>query len=56
MRLAYARHLLVTDGGNWPIAEIADMSGHRHFGRFSVAYKNRYGETPRQTKNRDTFG
>jgi len=55
-RLRYARHLLVSDGGKRSIAEIAEASGHRHFGRFSVAYKKRFGESPRETRSADAFG
>ncbi|MES0882403.1 AraC family transcriptional regulator [Roseibium sp. SCP14] len=55
-RMKFARHLLLSDNGNHSIAEIADRSGHRHFGRFSVAYKKQFGETPRETKQGRTFG
>lgn len=56
MRLAYARHLLISGSDGLSIAEVADMSGHRHFGRFSVAYKRCFGETPRQTRGYQTLG
>lgn len=49
VRLNFARHLLLTEGQNCSVAEIADRSGHRHWGRFSSAYKDRFGETPRET-------
>ncbi|MCK7613557.1 AraC family transcriptional regulator [Roseibium sediminicola] len=56
LRLAYARHLLQVRDGNRSIADIAEASGHRHFGRFSVAYKKRFGESPRETLRGQTFG
>jgi len=55
-RLAYARHLLLANGGNRSIADIAEASGHKHFGRFSVAYKKRFGESPRDTQRGKPFG
>ncbi|MES0811240.1 AraC family transcriptional regulator [Roseibium sp. SCPC15] len=55
-RMKFARHLLLSDAGNHSIAEIADRSGHRHFGRFSVAYKKQFGETPRDTMRHRIFG
>lgn len=56
VRLNFARHLLLSDSGNQSVAEIADRSGHRHAGRFSIAYKARFGETPKQTLTRRQFG
>ncbi|WP_269580887.1 AraC family transcriptional regulator [Roseibium sp. Sym1] len=56
MRLAYARHLLQAEGSNRPVADIAEASAHRHFGRFSVAYKQRFGESPRETQRAGLFG
>jgi len=50
LRLNYARHLLLGAGRNLSIADIAECSGHRHLGRFSAAYKQRFGETPRETR------
>ncbi|GAB4576710.1 MAG: AraC family transcriptional regulator [Roseibium sp.] len=50
LRLDYARHLLLSDGGNLSIADIADGSGHTHLGRFSAAYKRKFGQTPRETR------
>ncbi|MCV0429824.1 MAG: AraC family transcriptional regulator [Roseibium sp.] len=55
-RLNFARHLLLSGNGNQSIAEVADNSGHRHFGRFSVAYKRQFGETPRDTLRSRQFG
>jgi len=56
LRLAYARHLLQARDGNRSVADIAEASGHKHFGRFSVAYKKRFGETPRETLRGQSFG
>lgn len=56
VRLAYARHLLQARDGNRTVADIAAASGHRHFGRFSVAYKKRFGESPRETLRGTRFG
>lgn len=56
VRLNFARHLLLSDSGNQSVAEIADRSGHRHAGRFSIAYKARFGETPKQTLTSRQFG
>ena len=55
-RLNYARHLLLAGDGKRSIAETADSSGHRHFGRFSVAYRRQFGETPRDTLRGHQFG
>ena len=49
VRLDYARHLLLSCDGSGSVSEAAELSGHPHLGRFSVAYRKRYGETPRQT-------
>ncbi|MEP3427224.1 MAG: AraC family transcriptional regulator [Roseibium sp.] len=49
VRLGFARHLLLSGGLERSVSDIADQSGHRHLGRFSVAYKKRFGETPRAT-------
>ena len=48
-RLCFARHLLISDAGQRSVGDAAYLSGHRHFGRFSSAYRQRYGEHPRQT-------
>ncbi|WP_305986162.1 AraC family transcriptional regulator [Roseibium sp. MMSF_3544] len=56
VRLTYARHLLLSQGGNASIADIASHSGHRHAGRFSVSYKARFGESPRDTLRGRPFG
>lgn len=54
-RLAYARHLLMTEAGHLPIGEVADLSGHAHFGRFCGAYGARFGESPRETARKTRF-
>eukprot|EP00903_Cladosiphon_okamuranus_P001972 g1970.t1 len=56
MRLSYARHLLLTEGSKRSIADISEASGHRHFGRFSVGYKKRFGESPKDTRNANPYG
>jgi len=56
LRLSYARHLLQSEGENRSVADIAEASGHRHFGRFSVAYRKRFGESPRETRCCRFFG
>ncbi|MEM5581835.1 AraC family transcriptional regulator [Roseibium sp. AS2] len=56
MRLAYARHLLLANGDNHSVADVAEASGHNHFGRFSVGYKQRFGESPRETQRARVFG
>lgn len=55
VRLNFARHLLLSGSGNMCVSEIAERSGHRHAGRFSQAYKARFGETPRETLHRCRF-
>jgi AraC-like DNA-binding protein len=34
------------------VAEIARASGFTHVGRFSLAYRDEYGESPRETLRR----
>ncbi|MEO0978582.1 MAG: AraC family transcriptional regulator [Pseudomonadota bacterium] len=55
VRLNFARHMLLSDSGNLSVSEIAERSGHRHAGRFSQAYKARFGEVPRETLRRRRF-
>ena len=45
----------IPTSGNLSVSEIAERSGQRHAGRFSQAYKARYGETPRDTLRRRRF-
>lgn len=49
LRLGYARHLLLTGKDGLSVGDIAELSGHCHFGRFSTAYKSRFGESPSET-------
>ncbi|MET1411606.1 helix-turn-helix domain-containing protein [Roseibium sp. HPY-6] len=55
VRLDFARHLLLSEGSNLSVAEVAERSGHRHAGRFSLAYKARFGEPPRTTLRSGLF-
>ncbi|MGV2977003.1 AraC family transcriptional regulator [Roseibium alexandrii] len=48
-RLNLARHLLLARNGDIPVSDVAELSGHRHLGRFSLAYKKRFGESPKAT-------
>jgi AraC-like DNA-binding protein len=50
-RFALARARLSTSSAV-TVAEVALASGFVHFGRFSVEYKKRYGESPAQTLKR----
>lgn len=56
VRLNFARHLLVSSGKHQSVADIAEKSGHRHAGRFSLAYKACFGESPKETQRRRPFG
>jgi AraC-like DNA-binding protein len=53
-RLDRARtELLAAEAGVARITDVAMRWGFTHMGRFCVAYRNRFGETPRQTLHRD---
>lgn len=52
IRLNEARHLLRTASATEAIADICDRVGFGHSGRFSVAYKARFGESPHETRDR----
>ncbi|WP_422000984.1 helix-turn-helix domain-containing protein [Reyranella sp.] len=52
-RLARARAALLCAGPQDSVTSIALHCGFRHLGRFAVAYRRRYGETPSQTLRRD---
>ena len=54
-RLNLARHLLLARNGDLPVSDVAELSGHRHLGRFSVAYKKRFGESPKATARSRVF-
>ncbi len=50
LRMNACRHnLLVADRGESTVAGIALESGFSHLGRFSVGYKEQFGEGPRET-------
>lgn len=52
MRLDHARELLLTAGEPPKVTEVALACGMAHFGRFSHAYRLRFGENPSQTRAR----
>jgi transcriptional regulator GlxA family with amidase domain len=54
-RLNLARHLLLARNGDIPVSDVAELSGHRHLGRFSLAYKKRFGESPKATARSRVF-
>ncbi|AKF04525.1 hypothetical protein DB32_001674 [Sandaracinus amylolyticus] len=47
--------LLLTHDDALTVSEVAQRVGIPHFGRFSVYYRQRFGETPTQTLGR-SFG
>lgn len=51
-RLAHARHRLLDATDDARIADIALDCGFAHLGRFSQAYRRRYGESPSDTLRR----
>lgn len=51
-RLREARHLLMTAPESDMIADICDRVGFNHFGRFSVEYRQRFHESPHETRQR----
>jgi AraC-like DNA-binding protein len=54
-RLNLARHLLLARNGEISVSDVAELSGHRHLGRFSLAYKKRFGESPKATARSRVF-
>lgn len=48
-RLDLARTRFVSSGGGETIAEIITDCGFQHIGRFNLAYRKRFGESPRET-------
>jgi len=52
IRFEHARRELLHGPPNSTIMDIAADCGLTHFGRFSVEYRRRYGETPSQTRKR----
>ena len=55
IRFEAARRKLLRSPPGTKIMEIASRCGFPHFGRFSVAYRRRYGETPSQTLKRQAL-
>lgn len=51
-RLALARERLERGESDATVAEIARRSGFTHLGHFTAAYKEAFGEQPRQTRQR----
>src|SRR5262245_43141831 len=55
-RVDDARRQLVRAAPGTKVMDVAARSGIAHFGRFSIEYRRRYGETPSQTlKRQATF-
>jgi AraC-like DNA-binding protein len=52
MRLDHARELLMGEGETPKVTEVALSCGMSHFGRFSHAYRLRFGENPSETRAR----
>src|SRR5437868_10555966 len=52
LRFEHARRELLQGGANTEVTDVALRCGFPHFGRFSVEYRRRYGETPSQTLKR----
>jgi AraC-like DNA-binding protein/tetratricopeptide (TPR) repeat protein len=50
-----ARRELMQGLGCERVMDVAGRCGFQHFGRFSVEYRRRYGETPSQTLKRQTM-
>ena len=51
-RLACVREDLSRADTDESVTQIAMKWGFRHLGRFAVGYRNRFGETPSQTRRR----
>lgn len=51
-RLDRAREHLIAGGAETSVTDVALACGFTHLGRFSGAYRDRFGETPSQTKVR----
>lgn len=52
-RLREAHAMLKSGLGADMIGDICDQVGFGHFGRFSVEYKRRYGESPQETRQKN---
>lgn len=55
IRFERARRALLQGASGRKVMEIALLCGFQHFGRFSVEYRRRYGETPSQTLKRQAI-
>lgn len=55
IRLECARRHLLQGAPGMKIMDVALRCGFPHFGRFSIAYRRRYGETPSQTLRRQAI-
>jgi AraC-like DNA-binding protein/tetratricopeptide (TPR) repeat protein len=55
IRFETARRKLLRGAPGMKIMDVAARCGFPHFGRFSVAYRRRYGETPSQTLKRQAL-
>jgi AraC-like DNA-binding protein len=51
-RLAAAHARLATAGAWWDVADVACALGFTHLGRFAIAYREVFGESPSQTLRR----
>lgn len=52
-RLALVRRMLAAEAGTVTVTEAAARGGFTHFGRFSVQYKQAFGESPSDTLSRE---
>ena len=52
IRFEFARRELLHGSPDSKVMDVAEDCGLTHFGRFSVEYRRRYGETPSQTQKR----
>jgi AraC-like DNA-binding protein/tetratricopeptide (TPR) repeat protein len=55
IRFEAARRKLLQGAPGLKIMDVAARCGFQHFGRFSVEYRRRYGETPSQTLKRQAI-
>src|SRR4029453_19246701 len=54
IRFEHARRQLLQGTPGMKIMDVALRCGFPHFGRFSIAYRRQYGETPSQTLKRQS--
>ena len=55
IRFEFARRELLHGSPGSKVMDVAEDCGLTHFGRFSVEYRRRYGETPSQTRKRQVL-